>query len=362
MKKILITSTDWGHGIIAKGLKEVIGKNHITEIVFVGVEPFSKVSYEFIYKYFPSFFKIVFGFSEIKILKKLFDAYVERSYKEKIKSAIKRQKPGIVVNTYFAFNSSFESLQSQYNFRFINVFADPWTFSRILISEAGENLTFDKYSLERLKILEPKAKGLPIGWFIEKKYYLAQNRSRKLARKKLGLNPNLFTLCVVSGSEGTFNIFKILSTFLNPRYKIQVIILCGNNFQMFNVVKTLKSLSEKIRGPKIIGVAYTQVMQDYLRASDLVVGKAGPNTMFQSVATLTPFFAISHISGQEDGNLKIIKRYRIGYVEENPRLATLKLKEIIENPKTLNKFQKNLKALSKYCQESEKKLLTLLKP
>jgi UDP-N-acetylglucosamine:LPS N-acetylglucosamine transferase len=171
----------------------------------------------------------------------------------------------------------------------------------------------------------------------------------------------MFTLCVVSGSEGTFNIFKILSTFLNPKYKIQVLILCGNNSEMVRAVKTLKSLSEKIRGPKITGVGYTDSMQFYLRAADLVVGKAGPNTMFQSAATLTPFFAISHISGQEDGNLDIIKRYGIGYVEENPRLATQKLKQIIDNPKILNKFTKNLKALSKYCQGSGEKLLTLLR-
>jgi UDP-N-acetylglucosamine:LPS N-acetylglucosamine transferase len=167
---------------------------------------------------------------------------------------------------------------------------------------------------------------------------------------------------VVSGSEGTFHIFKILSALLDPRNKMQVIILCGNNAEMFKIVKTLKSLSEKIRGPKITGVAYTDSMQLYLRAADLVVGKAGPNTIFQSVATMTPFFAISHITGQEDGNLDIIKRYGIGYVEENPGLATQKLKKIVKNPKVLTKFARKLEELSVYCHGSDKKLLNLLEP
>jgi processive 1,2-diacylglycerol beta-glucosyltransferase len=138
--------------------------------------------------------------------------------------------------------------------------------------------------------------------------------------------------------------------------------MCGNNSQLLKTAKTLKSVSKTIGGPEIAGIPYTTEVQKYLRASDIVVGKAGPNTIFESVATLTPFFAISHVSGQENGNLEIIKKYKIGYVEEKPVLATLRLKEIIENPKILSKFQNNLKALSAYNQNSERKLLKLLRP
>jgi UDP-N-acetylglucosamine:LPS N-acetylglucosamine transferase len=199
------------------------------------------------------------------------------------------------------------------------------------------------------------------GWFMEEKYQQVSKIDRKILRKKLNLDERIFTLCVVSGSEGTFNIFKILSTFLDRRYKMQVVILCGNNSEMFQIVKTLKSISETIHGPKIYGIPYTENMQDYLRAADLVIGKAGPNTMFETVATLTPFFAISHVAGTEDGNLDIIKRYGIGFVEENPGKAARKLKEIVENPEVLDKFTENLKVLAKHNQGAHKTLLDLLK-
>jgi processive 1,2-diacylglycerol beta-glucosyltransferase len=361
MSKVLITSTRWGHASIAKAIGEVLEGEYQVELQHIEVERFSKVSYHLIYKFFPGFFKFVHFLSQYKVFRQIFNEYVERDYKSKLEALVKKVGPDIVINVYFAFNSSLELLQAKYGFRLINVLADPWTFSKILISKSGENLTFDEYSLQKLKSLYPKAKSLSTGWFIEKKYHQAKNIDRKSLREKLGLNPDMFTLCVVSGSEGTFHIFKILSALLNPKNKMQVVILCGNNSEMFKIVKTLKSLSEKIRGPKITGVAYTDSMQQYLRASDLVIGKAGPNTMFQSVATLTPFFAISHITGQEDGNLDIIKRYGIGYVEENPRLATQKLKEIVGNPMVLAKFTKKLEDLSNYCQGSEEKLLTLLK-
>lgn len=361
MAKILVTSTRWGHISIANGIKESLENKYQVEVGYTEIEPFSKVSYHFIYKFFPGLFRIAFALSTFAVFKNLFYWYVGRNYKNKLELLVKKAKPDIVINIYFAFDSSLKSLREKYNFRLINVLADPWTFSKIQISEGVENITFDKHSLTKLKSFEPEAKATPIGWFVEKKYHNAKKLNRKLLRKKLDLNPNLFTLCVVSGSEGTFNIFKILSTLLNPNYKMQVTILCGNNADMFKIVNTLKSLSEKIRGPKIVGVAYTESMEEYLRAADLVVGKAGPNTMFQSVATLTPFFAISHIAGTEDGNLDIIRRYKIGYVEEQVSAATKKLQEIIENPKRLDKFQKNLKILSNYCQGTGEKLINLLK-
>ena len=360
MAKIIITSTRWGHTSIAKAIKEILDNKNDVELICIEAEPFSKISYHLIYKFFPGLFKVVFRLSGMKFFRSLFNSFVAVSYQSVLERVIKRQKPDIVINVYFAFDSSLAPLQERYRFKLINVLADPWTFSKILISTAGENLTFDNYSLKRLKELEPKASGQPIGWFIEKKYYDVEKLDQNKVRKDLGLDPDMFTLCVVSGSEGTFNIFKILSTLTNPKLKMQVIILCGNNHAMFNVVRALRSLSGKINGPKIKGIPYTESMQLYLKAADLVVGKAGPNTLFQSVIVGSPFFAISHISGQEDGNLDIIKRYKIGFVEENPNKAAKKLKEVIRNPKTLSKFRKNLKQLSKYCLGSKDKLLNSL--
>ena len=55
-----------------------------------------------------------------------------------------------------------------------------------------------------------------------------------------------------------------------------------------------------------------------MRAADIVIGKAGPNTIFESVATRTPFFATSYLPGHETGNLEIITDYQIGLVAKNP--------------------------------------------
>jgi len=334
MEKILIASTEWGHGSIAKSIGETVNKHYDIEIHSIKIEKFSKVSYEFIYKFIPGFFRVVFALTEIDIINQLFNHHVEKSYKMALESEIKKVKPKIVINTYFAFNSSLEALKDKYGFRFINFLANPWTFNKIEVSRHAENLVFDEYSLKKIKTLNPNAPAAPVGWFTERKFYDIEEETRKNIRKRLGIDQNKFTLCITSGSEGTYNVLKIINTFLNPKYNIQVLIMCGNNTQLVKTVRTLKKVSKVVQGPEITAIPYTRNIHKFIRASDIVVGKAGPNTIFESVATLTPFFAISHVSGQEDGNLGIIKNIRLAMSRKNLLLQHANLKKLLKIPKS----------------------------
>jgi UDP-N-acetylglucosamine:LPS N-acetylglucosamine transferase len=57
-------------------------------------------------------------------------------------------------------------------------------------------------------------------------------------------------------------------------------------------------------------------MAEVLSASDIVFGKAGPNFLFNVVACKKPFVAITHVGGQEDGNLDIIRKKKGRKVSE----------------------------------------------
>ena len=56
------------------------------------------------------------------------------------------------------------------------------------------------------------------------------------------------------------------------------------------------------------------------------MGKAGPNTLFESVTLGKPFVATAYIPGQEKGNLEFIRRHKLGWValtaEEQQNLLT----------------------------------------
>ena len=83
----------------------------------------------------------------------------------------------------------------------------------------------------------------------------------------------------------------------------------------------------------MVNLEFTKELDKYIKISDLVIGKAGPNLLFETVAAKKPFMAVSHIHGQEDGNLEIIRNYKIGFVEENQIKAIKLIKSIINKPK-----------------------------
>jgi len=92
---------------------------------------------------------------------------------------------------------------------------------------------------------------------------------------------------------------------------------------------------------------FSREMAKLIAASDVVFGKAGPNLIFEAAAQGKPFVAISHIYGQETGNLELIRRYRLGWVAEKLRRRRSLLKTIIGDPSLLAGRQKPLAEMAR---------------
>jgi len=111
-------------------------------------------------------------------------------------------------------------------------------------------------------------------------------------------------------------------------------------------------------------LGFEKNMASLIQISDLVVGKAGPNLLFETAACGKPFMAITHISGQEDKNLNLIKEKQLGLVEENPLKAIKLLKKIMGKPELLNmtiNIKKEAKINNKAGEKLEKLVSKLLK-
>ena len=71
---------------------------------------------------------------------------------------------------------------------------------------------------------------------------------------------------------------------------------------------------------------------------------SGPNFLFDVVAQQKPFVAITHIGGQEDGNIELIKEKKLGWVKEKRGEAADFLLEYLNNPrKYQKKYRENVK-------------------
>ncbi|MGB9706734.1 MAG: glycosyltransferase [Microgenomates group bacterium] len=198
-----------------------------------------------------------------------------------------------------------------------------------------------------------KKQVVPIGWLVRKQFY--QHQPKNQLRKKLKLQPNLLTILICGGSEGTNAVLKILPAFLKVKKPVQVIIICGKNTVLHKIAKSL----EQILALKLKTFGFVKNLAPLIQASDLVIGKAGPNLLFETIACKKPFFAITHIHGQEDGNLDLIRKKKLGWVEEDGSRATELLLKIIDHPEMLNKWEKYILKEKKYIQSTGEKILNL---
>lgn len=360
--KISILTTKWGHLSIAKAIKDEL-ENKKYQSYFNQIELLNSIDnlYSILYKFFPNIQKIPFKLSNKKIIKDFITSYFNKNYEEYIEKLIKKEKPNIVINTYYAFNFILEDFIKKYNFTLLNIIANPRSFCTLEVTNKGYNLVFDDKDIKRCLGYGVEINKIKkTGWFTRKEF---QNEYEKIEKRiKLGIPQDKLVLTLEAGSIGTNSILKIIPFITNSNNKIHLNILCGKNKQLLLTVKSLAKLIGKSKNIKtsFTVLGYTDLINEYFMASDLVIGKAGPNTLFESVATKTPFFAISHIAGQEDGNLEIISDYNIGYVEERSSKAIKKLNYIIKNQETIKYFDKSLTKLADYNKKSGKKLIELI--
>ena len=355
-KKVVgIFTTGEGHQSIAEAAKNALQKDYKIKIFYEDF-PFLNI-YVALYQFFPSLSQIPFkAISKNKNIDSSVHKITFLKYRKGIDDFFTKHHPDLLINTYGLFTSSLEKIQDITQVPFINIISDPKTFLSLTISpNAKINLTFNKEADRFCKQYYPKANYQSVGWFVGNRF--EEKYDQKQVRKELGLDLNKLTFLIASGSEGTNLIMKILPALVLSPKSVQIIVACGNNKSLFNNIETLNSFLDKSKKHnKLIPLEFTPKMHLYMQAADMVIGKAGPNTLFETVATKTPFFAITHIAGQEDGNLDIIREYNLGYVEENPLKAQKNLKKIIEHPEKLKSFENDISKMKNYNQQAKEKL------
>jgi UDP-N-acetylglucosamine:LPS N-acetylglucosamine transferase len=359
MAKIAIFTGPQGHLSLAQSAEAALQDQHQVSLFFDRNILFSL--YTPIYQFLPGVHQIPFELSKAKRYHSTFYDLFKFQYGKKIKVFFDQIKPDVLISTHFMFNPSLGELSKEFGVPFINILPDPRTMHPLFISdEADYNLAFDdKATLACNQEKESEISCITTGWFIRPEFEETYNQ--KQVRRQLGLDPDLLTLLISSGSEGTTMVMKLLPFLAQLTQPIQLVVACGSNTTLLKGVTGLRTVLSKVNGhSKVVPLSFVTNMHHYMQAADLVIGKAGPNSLFESVATHTPFFAITHISGQEDGNLDIIREYNLGYVEENTFKAQELLQSIINDPQQLEAFKPSLKKLANHNKQSKQKLLKLV--
>lgn len=360
-KRITIFSAQQGHASISEAVLSHLKKAGYQATVHdVGDNALSL--YKLFYLYFPGLFKVPFKLAELNRARGALDSFSASLYRAKVAQALKDDQPDLVISTWAFANSSIERALASSKIPFINVMTDPRTFHSIMPSQAAINLTFDQVASARTSSLGiPKDKIVESGWFVRNAYRPVRKDKVFLTSHDIAFDKPV--LLLTSGSEGTNYILKLTPTLIQANLPVTIIVACGNNKRLFTLIEGMKKLNDLVHTPSkttLIPIRFTKELHKYMQVADLVVGKAGPNVLFESVATHTPFFAITHISGQEDGNLDIIRDYQLGYVEENIMKAHKLITDLITHPEKLKQSNPRLKEMALHNKRSKQVLLDVI--
>lgn len=146
-----------------------------------------------------------------------------------------------------------------------------------------------------------KVTGLPVSL-----KFLNNTLGKREAQKKLGLQEGRPVVLLVGGGEGMGPVFKISRMVSAAGPNGQAMIIAGRNAR-------LKRRLEQARWEiptKVFG--FVNNMPELMRASDIIVTKAGPSTIAESFITGLPIILSGFIPGQEEGNVDFVVRNEAG--------------------------------------------------
>lgn len=334
----LLTSTE-GHHSISEAIRQVLEPYYQVKIYQQVV--FLRSAYLLIYRFFPHVFKYPYQMSQGSHSTDFARQVFAWRFGRRLVRFLTATQPDFCITTYFMYLNVLEKYQAQTGVKFLNIIANPKTVHPIELSTYREqNAFFEEW-----------------GWFVRSEY--EEPYDSLSVKKALGLPPKPLTILLAGGSEGNQKIISLLPSLLKHTQPLNLIIINGSNQLLKRTIDAVIS-RYATANKTVINLGFTQEMCRYLQAADLVVGKAGPNFLFEAVATQTPFLAISHISGQEDGNLEIIKEYNVGLVEEDTHKALVLLRSIIEQPTMLQSYSKGLNQLAAHNRQAKTKLLNYI--
>jgi UDP-N-acetylglucosamine:LPS N-acetylglucosamine transferase len=332
---ILTSKTGGGHVSLAEAIKEGILETSPKTKVFIkeGLQSIYPFLCQLSVIFFPETSAFVYWLTNTRIYARIFHYFNYLLCRQRLIKSIKETQPDLVFSVHPLLTKEIVYTLSELKLRIplMMVVTDPFLFHKTFLCPESKLIfvgtEFAKKELIRYGI--SKEKIINSGWPIRKKFF-------KTAKKK----NKEFTVLITGGGEGGGQLEKIVIPLLNQK-NLKIIILCGKNKKLLN---NLKAFSR----PSLLILSYVKNPAFYYHQADLIIGKAGPNTIFEALATGKPFLATCSVSGQEKANLNFIEKAGIGWVEKNPKKVVQLIKLLTKTPKKLAKLKPNIQRLRRF--------------
>lgn len=181
--------------------------------------------------------------------------------------------------------------------------------------------------------------GLPV------KEKFAVKLDKNECRKKLGLDENMFTVMLMTGGGGFGGILKLFKALLKVNSPIQIVSINGKDK---NSKKKIQSIIDSSKtNHKFHNLGFVTNIEEYMSASDCLVGKCGGISSSEALCQELPLITIGKLAEQELGNLYFyLKKNTCIEINKKNKLNKI-IENLIANPSKIEIMQENIRKIKK---------------
>ncbi len=302
---------------------------------------FYRNGYDFIVKYFPSFWAVCFFVTHTKVLRPIANRIrlaINRINTKKFLRFLIEVDPDYILSTHFLSSeiAAYLKKKNRIHSKLFTIITDFGVHS-FWVAE-GTDRYFAACDFTKAELIEEGVApedvytaGIPI----DTKF--SQAISKKATCAKLGFDENRFTVLVMTGSFGIGPLEEIVDLLHKD---VQILVVCAKNKRLYSRLKNKNYPTVKI-------FAFVDNAEELMAVSDVIITKAGGLTISELlVQEIAPVF-ICPIPGQEKKNIRVLASYGIGQEAKTAwqiKRITLDYKE---HPEKLAKIKQKIRQIKK---------------
>ncbi len=188
----------------------------------------------------------------------------------------------------------------------------------------------------------PKKKIYPFGIPVHGVFFDRQDQGMLL--RQLDLDPELPTLLFMAGSFGVSNIIRLYRDLAETNVKMQIIVITGRNQKLFEAFE--KEIGKNPPIPTRL-FYFTDEVEKYMHAADLLVTKPGGLTVSEALACNLPMAVFDAIPGQEEDNANFLKTHDMCVRIEKDGNFAEEISALLQEKKHLQAMRENCAGFDK---------------
>jgi UDP-N-acetylglucosamine:LPS N-acetylglucosamine transferase len=295
--------------------------------------------------HYPPLINAFYSGADNPFVMKIIDRLLGISILPRFMRYLEKAKPDLIVSTYFSFTHYLELFKrlGQIDATCIVLNPEPFDAHYIWFSHAFDwSMVFSRKSFDEIVEKGIPARKVKVFPFPISPRFAKRKESKEELRRKIGIAVEPFTFLFFFGAEGRGPMKKYLSAMLERGIAAQVVVVCGKHEKLRMEMEEMAA-HHAVR-TRIVVRGFVTNLPDYIAASDIVVGKSGPNQVFESFIQEKPIVISSYLANERQTSDWVIAN-GLGWLCRTDEQFAMLAARLTAHPELIRKCERNIRAL-----------------